>query len=404
MPAPPPEPAPFLEQEPPPLAARALASILLLLFATIAVAAFVVQVPETVGASFVLAPVTGTNPVRTLHEGTVAEVHVRDAQIVAGGATLFVVVSEPVGDRQAERAQLDTALRGAEPRLANERRRYETLRLAARAELSRLEERLGRLQRQIELKEQQAVLAREVAARQQRGVDEGILSWIDSSRQKLDADRLEAEVEEAKADHAATQSTISTLNHAMEVRRIELLELERAVRETSERDRARKSLLDGETGGEGNRLTLQAPCAGTIVQLAVQAPGAIVHEGDVLAEIVCEAAVLQAELRIPQLGMALVRTGQPVRLFYDAYPYQRFGARHATLRWVSPSSAGANDSAFRALADLRERAVAVKGQLRPLMAGMAGRASIVVGRRSLISYVFEPLRQLRENLADVPGN
>jgi membrane fusion protein len=397
------EPAPFLEQDPPPLAARALAGILLLLFATAGIAAVVVQVPETVAAPFVLAPITGSDPVRALHEGTIVEVRVIDAQIVRAGETMFVVVSEPVGDRQAERAQLETQIDGAGPRLANERRRYDTQRLADQSELARLDGRLTRLRRQIALKEQQAALAREVATRQQRGYDEGILSWMDSSRPKLDADRLAVEVEQARADHAETESAVGALRYAMEVRRIELAELERTVREESDRARARKTMLDADTPHHGNRLTVTAPCSGTLVRLVVQAPGAVVHEGDSLAEIVCDGAVLQAELRIPQLGMALVRTGQPVRLFYDAFPYQRFGARYATLRWVSPASSGATDAAFRALADLQEPTVTVKGQARPVMVGMAGRASIVVGRRSLISYAFEPVRQLRENLADVPA-
>jgi hypothetical protein len=47
-----------------------------------------------------------------------------------------------------------------------------------------------------------------------------------------------------------------------------------------------------------------------------------------------------------------------------------------------------------------EQAVRVKGEARPLIAGMGGRAHIVIGRRSLISYAFEPVRQLRETLSD----
>jgi hypothetical protein len=34
---------------------------------------------------------------------------------------------------------------------------------------------------------------------------------------------------------------------------------------------------------------------------------------------------------------------------------------------------------------------------------MGGRTEVVVGRRALISYVFGPIRQFRENLADVPA-
>jgi hypothetical protein len=35
---------------------------------------------------------------------------------------------------------------------------------------------------------------------------------------------------------------------------------------------------------------------------------------------------------------------------------------------------------------------------------MGGRAEVVVGRRSVISYAFEPLRQIQENLAEPSVN
>jgi hypothetical protein len=33
---------------------------------------------------------------------------------------------------------------------------------------------------------------------------------------------------------------------------------------------------------------------------------------------------------------------------------------------------------------------------------MGGQADVVVGRRSLVSYAFEPIRALKENLAEPP--
>ena len=51
---------------------------------------------------------------------------------------------------------------------------------------------------------------------------------------------------------------------------------------------------------------------------------------------------------------------------------------------------------------LDERSVQVKGEARPFLAGMGGRADVMVGRRSLISYAFEPVRMLRETLSDRP--
>ena len=159
-------------------------------------------------------------------------------------------------------------------------------------------------------------------------------------------------------------------------------------------------MLDRELGRDNNELAVDAPCTGTILALRVQAPGAVVHESDVLAEIACAGARLQAELRLPQQGLALVGPGQPVKLMYDAFPYQRYGVRYGTVRWVSPaSSATADGAAFRVFAELDESAMQVRNESRPLAPGMGGRAAIIVGRRSLVSYVFEPIRRLREDLA-----
>lgn len=68
------------------------------------------------------------------------------------------------------------------------------------------------------------------------------------------------------------------------------------------------------------------------------------------------------------------------------------------------AESGKSDGAttFTARVELTEKEITVKGQPRNLNAGMTGTAEIVVGKRTLLSYVFEPIRQLRENLADVP--
>jgi multidrug efflux pump subunit AcrA (membrane-fusion protein) len=90
-------------------------------------------------------------------------------------------------------------------------------------------------------------------------------------------------------------------------------------------------------------------------------------------------------------------------LLYDAFPYQRYGVRYGKVRWTSPASVTVDEAAsFRVFVDLEEEAISVAGRPTPLMAGMGGRARIVVGSRSLMSYALAPLRQLRENLAQPP--
>jgi multidrug efflux pump subunit AcrA (membrane-fusion protein) len=155
----------------------------------------------------------------------------------------------------------------------------------------------------------------------------------------------------------------------------------------------------------GTELVLSAPCAGTVVRLHVRGADAVVREGEVLGEVACAGSALRADVMLPAAGVPLVQRGQVVKLFYDAFPFQRYGVRWGTVRWSGPASGGgvaADSAAFRALVDVEDRPVMVRGRPRPLMVGMGGQARVIVERRSLISYAFEPIRELRENLAARP--
>lgn len=390
---------PFLESAPPAWAARALASVLLALFALAMIALVTVRVPETVNAPFVVVAQRGADPVRTLHDGTVTGVLVQESAKVAAGATLFTIGSEQVGDRSAERESLGTSLSGGQARLGNERVKFENQRRADDQERARLDDRQRTLRAQLALKEQQLTLTREVLARQKRSFDEGLISWLEVSKPQLDVDRLGVEVEATRAEIAEAASLDARLRFEMASRKAAFDELARSVEEELARARVRKGLLDRE-GRDGNAMTVSAECAGTITTLLVRNAGTVVAESDVLAEMVCDNETLQAELLVPQRGMALVTAGQAVKLQYDAFPYQRYGVRYATVRWISPTSSGQGDAAaFRVLADIDEQRVQIGATEKAVLPGMGGRAAVITGRRSLLSYAFEPLRQMREAMA-----
>ena len=392
----------YLDSEPPAWAARALAAVLLALAAIGVVALFVVRVPETIMAPFVIIAEEGADPVRTLHDGIVTELLVSDAQHVAAGAPLFVIGSEEVGDRTAERDALGASLSGGQARLANERDRFDNQRRADEQELTRLDQRGATLRSQVALKERQWVLAKEVLARQRRSQDEGLMSWMDVSKQALEVDRLEAELEQVRADMSEIASSQARLRFEMASRRSAFDEIARSVDEELNRTRARKGMLDREESRQGNQMTVNARCSGTVVKLLVRRTGLVVAASDTLAELACDAEALQAEVMVPERGLARVEAGQPVKLQYDAFPYHRSGVRYAPVRWISPESSEAQRGAGRSvrlLAGLDERVVRIGGTDRPVLPGMSGTAAIIVGRRSLASYAFEPLRQMREAMS-----
>jgi membrane fusion protein len=397
------QPPPFLQEAAPPWAARALSTVLLALFVSGIVALFVVKVPETVSANFVLEPVRDADPIRALHRGIVSRVNIVEAQAVREHDVLFVLASELIGDRVSERRSIEGRLAGGNDRRTNERTKYENDQHADEQERQRLEQRLAALERQADLKQRELALIEDISSRRAREFEQGVLSQMDANKAKLDVEKQAGELEVIRAAIADSRNAITRIAFQMASRKATFAETERAIGEELTTARARKTVLEQDGSRDGNTLSIESPCAGTVVSLHVRQPGTVVDEGDRLAEMVCAGEPLQADLQFPERGLALVRVGQPVKLLYDAFPYERYGVQYATLKWLSPaSSASPRGPVFRAFAELGAATVGVQGSPRSVLPGMTGRAAVIVGQRSLVSYALEPLRQIRESLSAGP--
>ncbi len=459
---------PFLTEEPPHWVSRALARLLLLVFAGSVVAAVAVHVPETVSATFVLLPVHGTDPIRSPRSGIVGEVRVAQGRSVQQGEPLFVIRSPVVGDRSAELKGLETQLAGADEARTNAQRKYESQRESDQEEGRRLARRESYLSQKLEqeealrttrqakfredltiqqneidiaekeiaFKKSQHALAAELADRLEREYKDGGVSWLEFNTHRLEAAKIAVEqqqldrtletlrlklnqlqteqqrweidwkitVAELEAERRDVRAASEKLRYTEAARDAEYRELDRRLTEDVAKARIRAAALQGELGrNPSGELTVAAPCMGTVVRLPVKGAGAVVQDGEVLCEVACAGGALQAELTVPPGGVSRLKPGQGVKLLYDAFPYQRYGVRYGTVRWISPASVSVDGgSAFRALVDVTDKTILVDGQPRPLLAGMGGRAEVVVGRRTLIGYALEPLRQLRESLATAP--
>lgn len=409
MPATPDEIAhpPYLDAEPPHWAARGLAYFVIVLFTVTFLASLVIRVPETVAGPFVLVPVRGTDPVRSLRDGQVVEVRALEGQIVAAGAPLFVLQSEPLGDRLSELGTLKAQLNGSDGALRNLEAAHAESRRADERQREILAARLASLERTVPLARQRAELARNLAESYRAGYERNELSLAEYTPAQLDAQKLAEEVLQLETERQETAAGIEKLRHEMDGRGAAHRERRRALDEERERMRIRIAALDQDfTQSADGRLQIVAPCAGTVLRLRVNATGAVVQEGETLGEIACSGQQLQAELNVPQGAVARVREGQGVKMLFDAFPYQRYGVRHGRVRWVSPAGVTRNDGtqSFVALVDLADAGITVDGQVRPYLPGMAGEVRVIVGRRSLVSYAFEPLRQLRESMADAPAS
>lgn len=394
----------FLDLAPPHWAARGLSYSIIAVVLVAAIASIVIRLPETVTADFVLAPARGTDPIKATRQGVANRVFVSEGQSVNQGDVIVTLRSEVAGDRAAELMTTQTHLAGAGESLSNAKEKFSAHSRAAEQEGHRLAAHVEHLGGLVTLKRQQLKLFKQLVDSDETLYREGIVSRAQLSGRQLEFAELQAELERLLAEEKETSVAIEKLKFESSARQAEFKEVQRTFQESAATGEIRiAALRSGLAGSDGNEVRLTAPCTGTILRLHVKSSGAVLHEGEAVAELVCTGETLQAELKVPETGLGRLKIGQGVKLKYDAFPYQRYGVRYGLVSWLSPSASETNQGAtFKAHVEISESELLVQGQSRQLIAGMSGKAEIVVGNRSLIEYIFEPLRQLKENYSDVP--
>jgi membrane fusion protein len=394
----------FLAFAPPHWAARGLSYAIIAVVLIAAIASIVIKLPETVTADFVLVPARGTDPIKATRQGIVNQVFVSEGQTVNQGDVIATLKSDSAGDRAAELMTVQTQLAGAGESFINAKARFTALSLAEEQEIRKFTARVQHLEGLIALKRQQLTLLKQMAESFEKLYQQGIASRAQWTQRQLEVTELQAELEKLIAEQNETRALIEKLKLDSSARRAEFKEVERTYREATATGEIRvNALRAGLAGSDGNEIRLTAPSAGTILRLHVKNSGAVLHEGEMVAELVNAGERLRAELKLPEAGVGKLKAGQGVKLKYDAFPYQRYGVKYGQVAWLSPATVESKDGAsFRAHIEIAESELFIQGQSRPLSAGMSGKAEIVIGKRSLIEYILEPLRQLKENVSDVP--
>jgi membrane fusion protein len=146
------------------------------------------------------------------------------------------------------------------------------------------------------------------------------------------------------------------------------------------------------------RLTLTAPVAGIVADLGIEAGEHAAPERALLA-IVPGSARSEVQLYAPSRAAGLLRPGQKVRLYFDALPYQKYGAGEGRVTWVSdapadPAELHGGSSSPEPVYRIRV-AITRLPELGPggrsLRPGMTLSANVVAERRRLWELFLDPV-------------
>jgi membrane fusion protein len=349
----------------------------------------------------VLAPAHGVVRIIAQQSGVVDAVYAVEGRDVRRDAPLLVLGDGRTsgGDREAG-SEVAQRLRERRAALA---RQKEYMLVTMQAEQAALRDRGARLSREIEqidVEISQQHARRELAL-QGMGRAKGLEAVGFLSQAALDRER----------DAALEQETrLASLRRARMA-----LEREQAANAldanlAKARTQAQLAALDAQSAsaeqenverGLQYRAAIVAPADGTVATVLVER-GQMVTAGTPLLAILPADSALEAHLYAPSRSIGFVHAGQPVLLRYLAYPHQKFGMHRANVVAVSRNPMaptelgftppdGSREPLYRIKAKLDAQAVSAYDRLEPLQPGMQIEADILLDRRRLIEWIFEPL-------------
>jgi hemolysin D len=143
-------------------------------------------------------------------------------------------------------------------------------------------------------------------------------------------------------------------------------------------------------------VVLSSPSDAVVLEIAKLSQGSVVQAAEKFFTLVPLGADLEAEVHINSMDVGYVKLGDSVHIKLDAYPFQRHGMLDAKLRTIS-EDAFRQDATVGAEAYYLSRITLDGTRLKKmpehakLLPGMTLTAEVLVGKRSVISYILWPL-------------
>lgn len=413
-----------IERSPVPRFAQFTIHILLLSLVVFSVWASVSQLDQVVVAQGRLVNPLPNVVVQPIETSVIKSVDVRVGQVVKVGQTLATldstVAQADESQLQTRLSSLETQMQGIEQELSGGSPQLEQIKgddkelqanlLAERmgnyrAQQLKMSETAGRLRASLATnrQDQQRVAARLKSLREIEVMQEKMVAQkFGAPIQLLEAQQRTKEVErdlelvqsrelEIRRELAAFDAEKSAFEKGWRQKLMEeMLTISR------ERDSLKEQLQKAE---RRNRLvTLTAPVDAVVLEIAKLSPGSIVKEAETFFTLVPLNATLEIEAQVDAVDVGYLRIGQSAHVKLDAYPYQKHGMLNAKVRTISEDafrrdamSKNPADSYYVMRMQLDSTQLLNMADTARLLPGMTLSAEIVVGQRSIISYLAWPL-------------
>lgn len=373
-------------------------------------------------------PSSQVQVVQNLEGGIVAELMIREGQIVEPGDVLLRInnvkaASDFRGARQryfsllgsiarlkaeisetgvefpsevmneARRVALDeTALFNA--RQASLESELEILRNQASQrdqEVAELENKLEQLARSAKLAEDELEITEPLAAKR-------VVSKVDLLRLQRQVNDLNGDLESSRLSMPRVKLAQREAHRRIEERFLSFrAEAQRELNtiQTEASSLAELVVVDAD---RVHRTDVRSPVRGTVKNLLINTVGGVVQPGQDLVEIVPLEDTLLVEAQIRPADIAFLRPDQDAVVKITAYDFSIYGGLDAEVENISADTItdDRGESFFRVRVRTKDNSLHKAGEPLPIIPGMTTQVDVLTGQKTVLDYLLKPILRVRD--------
>ncbi|NOU51307.1 HlyD family efflux transporter periplasmic adaptor subunit [Pseudoalteromonas sp. JBTF-M23] len=356
--------------------------------------------------SGVIEPNTGILRLKAPQTGVVSEILVKEGQYVEQGEPLLRIASakhskHAVELNQALLNQYNFQLSALEQRIVQQQRQNKLALNELSQQKASAQARLRELEGQALTFAERLTLNEQMVSQIGTLKGTGYISELELQRQKDTLLSLKQQASSIQSERLALQSQIEQLENQLEQLPLEQSDHLSQLQSQKAELQIQLSSVEQQRLGE-----LRAPKSGVVSGLMAKV-GKNVTNGQNLLSVLPENSQMQAIIFVPTSAFGFVKEGQPTRLRYHAFPYEKFGVYDGHVIEVSQSVIFPDETntpgiisspAYRVVVALEQQAVQAYGKDSALRPGMTLDADIVIEERSLLRWLFDPVFSIKGQL------
>ena len=258
--------------------------------------------------------------------------------------------------------------------------------------------------------------AREKVPRYQAAHKQGALSKDLLAEAQQQAREFQENINQTATEIAHARSALKEqkrgLNSLIQTHNLEILNSQEEYKATERQilstkaELAQTQSLIGGIEYQIQQRVIYAPIAGTIFQMPIKKPGAVVRVGQTVAQIAPEGSPLVLRGKMSSTDSGFIKVGLPVKVKFDAYPFQDYGIVPGKLTWISPDSRVATDGAidpskpvqefYEVEIELERNYVENHERKVTLVPGQTATAEVVIRKRRVADIFLAPFKSLQK--------